>query len=652
MSVGLPDATPPTRTLLQAVLASARSASVGCPPRTEPVAIDLPDTLVVESSGTIVADADEVAGLRYTVASRLPPLAGRDHRRRRQAATTAPVPPSLRRFLAPARHRRDRPDQGRADARSSTKRRRHHAVREGRGAARLLPRRGAASSTTPTSTAPTTRPPSSRSSAKARLLRAVRERVRGDGPVARHPRPGRGGVHPGHARRRRHVHVTSHDAHAWPEVYLSGLGWTHLFDPTPGNESGRRRAGSAAPRGRRDRRPDRHHRTPAHRGDPRPPPRDRRTVGAGGPSAPGTTPVPPTLAPARQRVVGHRRVAAGARRARDRAARARWLRRRRARAQAPTACSAPPADDPARRGRPAHGRKRSTACTRPRSCPGRADAARPRGHGARGHEPDDRTADARARARVRRGALRRRRVAARRRARRVGVARRARACARRRRVVDAAVAPQARPVDARASLTGRRPGPSASGSGAAAGVAVACAGARRRRRAGRRRSRGPRPRPRRRSGRPRRTARAGRATSASRIWPSSRHAHTDVAVGHQPQAGDVVTGAHELGDGALDARHRQTGVEQRTAPCAARPGRGTSTGRRGRSRRGRRGRCGARRRAARCCTPRAGPPGAWCSPRPDQPSFRRTGRRGRSARANDCPRCRARSSARRCASSR
>jgi hypothetical protein len=27
--------------------------------------------------------------------------------------------------------------------------------------------------------------------------------------------------------------VTSHDAHAWPEVWLSGLGWTHLFDPTP-----------------------------------------------------------------------------------------------------------------------------------------------------------------------------------------------------------------------------------------------------------------------------------------------------------------------------------------------------------------------------------------------------------------------------------
>lgn len=28
-------------------------------------------------------------------------------------------------------------------------------------------------------------------------------------------------------------HVTNYDAHAWPEIWLTGLGWTHLFDPTP-----------------------------------------------------------------------------------------------------------------------------------------------------------------------------------------------------------------------------------------------------------------------------------------------------------------------------------------------------------------------------------------------------------------------------------
>jgi transglutaminase-like putative cysteine protease len=27
--------------------------------------------------------------------------------------------------------------------------------------------------------------------------------------------------------------VTNHDAHAWPEIWLAGLGWTNLFDPTP-----------------------------------------------------------------------------------------------------------------------------------------------------------------------------------------------------------------------------------------------------------------------------------------------------------------------------------------------------------------------------------------------------------------------------------
>jgi len=27
--------------------------------------------------------------------------------------------------------------------------------------------------------------------------------------------------------------VTNHEAHAWPEVYLAGIGWTNMFDPTP-----------------------------------------------------------------------------------------------------------------------------------------------------------------------------------------------------------------------------------------------------------------------------------------------------------------------------------------------------------------------------------------------------------------------------------
>jgi hypothetical protein len=27
--------------------------------------------------------------------------------------------------------------------------------------------------------------------------------------------------------------VTNYEAHAWPEVWLSGIGWTNQFDPTP-----------------------------------------------------------------------------------------------------------------------------------------------------------------------------------------------------------------------------------------------------------------------------------------------------------------------------------------------------------------------------------------------------------------------------------
>jgi hypothetical protein len=41
-------------------------------------------------------------------------------------------------------------------------------------------------------------------------------------------------------------HVSSHDAHAWPEIWLAGLGWTHMFDPTPA-ASGTTAGGSQLP---------------------------------------------------------------------------------------------------------------------------------------------------------------------------------------------------------------------------------------------------------------------------------------------------------------------------------------------------------------------------------------------------------------------
>ena len=41
-------------------------------------------------------------------------------------------------------------------------------------------------------------------------------------------------------------HVRTNDAHAWPEIWLAGLGWTHMFDPTPPTAAGGT-GGSALP---------------------------------------------------------------------------------------------------------------------------------------------------------------------------------------------------------------------------------------------------------------------------------------------------------------------------------------------------------------------------------------------------------------------
>ncbi len=54
------------------------------------------------------------------------------------------------------------------------------------------------------------------------------------------------GFTPGTVKADGRYHVNSHDAHAWPEIYLSGLGWTHLFDPTPSSRD-TNAGGSALP---------------------------------------------------------------------------------------------------------------------------------------------------------------------------------------------------------------------------------------------------------------------------------------------------------------------------------------------------------------------------------------------------------------------
>ena len=82
----------------------------------------------------------------------------------------------------------------------------------------------------------------------------------------------------------------SHDAHAWPEIYLSGLGWTHLFEPTPG-QSGTTTGGSALPN-------DAVVATPTSvPPTTTPPTATSPTGGTGGTTPSGTTPVAPTRAP-------------------------------------------------------------------------------------------------------------------------------------------------------------------------------------------------------------------------------------------------------------------------------------------------------------------------------------------------------------------
>ena len=123
------------------------------------------DTLVVKSSGTLVADADDVTDLDYVVFSKLPPSAGTQftaaqHRSdgRGRAARRWPRTRRSRRAPTSTRSRRSGP----AGRRRS---RRHDAVRARRGRCATTSATTPTSSTTPTSAASTAVRPSSSSCA-------------------------------------------------------------------------------------------------------------------------------------------------------------------------------------------------------------------------------------------------------------------------------------------------------------------------------------------------------------------------------------------------------------------------------------------------------------------------------------------------------
>jgi transglutaminase-like putative cysteine protease len=193
-----------------------------------PVAISLDDTLVVASSSTLVADQDSVEGLRYSVDSVVPPSAA-DVSADVIAATAAPIPRRLTPFTEVP--------PGLAPIIASSARQ----VVDGAG------------STTPYGQAAALRDffrsgefvydtsidPVDTPDAVAAFLQdrrgfcvqfatayAVMARTLGI------PTRIAVGFTPGEFRDGTY-HVTTHDAHAWPEVWLRGIGWTNMFDPTP-----------------------------------------------------------------------------------------------------------------------------------------------------------------------------------------------------------------------------------------------------------------------------------------------------------------------------------------------------------------------------------------------------------------------------------
>jgi transglutaminase-like putative cysteine protease len=242
VQVGLPSA-PPAGTLVQH-FDIGRLGERWLPAAYKPVAIDLDDTLVVRSSDTIVADAGEVSHLRYRVASELPPAAGTQFDAQQLAAMTEPLPSGLEKFTrvgvtAEIAEIKARAEQIVGDAGAVTPYEQAKALRD------YFRDSGFVYDTNVDNL--------DNGSAILQFLQskhgfcvqfasayAVMARTLGiPARVAVGFTPGKRDAHGTY-------HVSSNDAHAWPEIYLNGEGWTHLFDPTPAR-SGQAPGGSALP---------------------------------------------------------------------------------------------------------------------------------------------------------------------------------------------------------------------------------------------------------------------------------------------------------------------------------------------------------------------------------------------------------------------
>lgn len=196
----------------------------------EAASVSDPETLVVRASTTLVSGAEVVDGLRYTVRSKTPPTALDDNQRARAGA---PAPNRLQVFTAlpSAIPEVVRTEAARVTADLGSPLERAQALRDyfrdgtftydtsitlgddiGATAQFLRDRRGFCVQF---------------ASTYALMARSVGIPARiavGFTPGAPDPVTGT-------------YSVTNHDAHAWPEVWFAGVGWTHLFDPTPPSDA-------------------------------------------------------------------------------------------------------------------------------------------------------------------------------------------------------------------------------------------------------------------------------------------------------------------------------------------------------------------------------------------------------------------------------
>jgi transglutaminase-like putative cysteine protease len=197
------------------------------------VRVSLPDVLVVTASSTLVTDSSSVSGLQYTVDS-APSPRGDEVTAAQQAATAVPVPSDLRQYTElPANFPTSITTLAQTivrDAGANTPYAKAAALRN------YFRGPGFVYDTTvnyDTSTDAIREFLQTGHGFCVQFASAYSVMARAVGLPTRLAT----GFTPGTLQNGVYV-VSSHDTHAWPEVWLADLGWTHIFDPTPATTNG------------------------------------------------------------------------------------------------------------------------------------------------------------------------------------------------------------------------------------------------------------------------------------------------------------------------------------------------------------------------------------------------------------------------------